>query len=105
MTKRDELIVPDIDEGLDAVEMARIWITPGEGVSYVSLNYGIFEDQELRVWGSLAADLIGHAVRAHLLGGASMTTDEALAVVESALRERLAYNPTMSGRFPRRAVS
>jgi len=96
---------PDLDEAKNPIEMAQIWITPDEGDSYISLNYGIFGDQELKVWGSLAADMIAHAVRAHILDGNDISPDEAFVVIERAFREQLSSNPTLKGHFPGQTVS
>jgi hypothetical protein len=101
----NELPIPMDGDQFNPVEMARVWITADEGLSYISLNFGMFEDQELDVWGSLAADLIAHAVRAYKLEGGSMSADEAFAVVEAALRSRIADNPTQKGHFGGRVLS
>ena len=60
------------------VEMARIWITAEDGRSHISLNYGVFEDRELEIWGSLAADLVAHAARAYHQDGGVATASERL---------------------------
>lgn len=79
--------------------MARIWITSEEGKSYLSLNYGMFEETELEVWGSLAADLVAHVVNAYLQDGGEFGKDAAFATVEKGFRERLADNPLLTGAF------
>lgn len=94
-----ELHAPPLEDKDRPVEMARIWITAEEGRSHIALNYGIFEDSELEIWGSLAADLIAHAVRAYHQNGGTATAAEAFAAVEKGLRERLADNPTLAGDF------
>lgn len=105
MSGLDERVIPDFREGSRPVEMARIWIDAEEGRSHVSLKYGMFEENELEMWGCLAADLIAHVVQAHILYGAPITPDQGFAAVAEALRERIASNPTLEGRFPDRMVS
>lgn len=85
--------------------MARLWIDGDEGVSFIGLKYGLFDDAELEVWGSLAADLIAHAVNAYLQDGGAATPAEAFALVEKGLRERLSDNPTLQGHFGGRSLS
>ena len=100
----EELAIPVPPNAEAPFEMARLWIEGGQ--SFVALNFGLFdEDDELKLWGGLAADLIAHVVRAHLLDGRAGTPDEVLAAVEAGLRERLADNPTMSGQFANRTLS
>lgn len=94
-----ELHAPPLEDGDRPVEMARVWITAEDGRSHIALNYGIFEERELEIWGSLAADLIAHAVRAYHQDGGLATAAEAFAVVEKGLRERLSDNPTLVGDF------
>ena len=100
----EELAVPAPPDAKAPFEMARIWIEGSQ--SFIALNFGLFEeDDELRLWGCLAADVIAHVVRAHLLDGRSGTPEDALAAVEAGLRERLADNPTMRGQFANRSLS
>ena len=94
-----ELNTPPLNEGDRPVEMARVWITAEDGRSHIALNYGLFEERELEVWGSLAADLIAHAVRAYHQDGGTATVAEAFAAIEKGLRERLSDNPTLTGDF------
>lgn len=101
----DELVIPVPAECKRPIEMARLWIDGDEGVSHISLNYGLFDDAELSVWGSLAADMIAHAVNAYLQDGGEAMSEEAFALVEKGLRERLAKNPTLKGRFGDRTLS
>ncbi|WP_430418514.1 DUF5076 domain-containing protein [Phenylobacterium sp.] len=100
----NELHAPPLDEKERPVEMARIWIAAEEGRSHIALNYGIFEARELEIWGSLAADLIAHAVRAYHQDGGTATAAEAFAAIEKGLRERLSDNPTMSGDFSNKVL-
>ncbi|CAN5162261.1 hypothetical protein BH10PSE4_BH10PSE4_48160 [soil metagenome] len=99
-----ELAAPVVSDENDPVEMARVWITAGDGRSHVALYHGIFGDQELRLWGSLAADLIAHAVRATMMDGSDQTPEEAFALVEAGFRDRLADNPTLAGVFSDRKI-
>jgi hypothetical protein len=92
-----ELVIPVGADEKDPIEMARIWIA--EGRSLLSLNYGIFEERELQIWGSLAADLIAHAVNAALMDGSELTAKEAFALIERGFREQLADNPVLTGLF------
>jgi hypothetical protein len=100
-----ELAVPLVDDVGNPMEMARIWVTTENGRSHVSLHYGMYEDHELEVWGSLAADLIAHAVRACMMDGSTVTSDEAFSLIEKGLRARLSDNPTLNGTFSDRVLS
>ena len=80
----------------DGDEICRLWIAKGD--SHVALNYGMFGDDELRVWGMLLADVAAHVVRAGQMK-ADVNTAEAFALLEAGFRERLAHNPTLTGSF------
>ena len=84
----------------DGDEVCRLWVADGE--SHVELLYGIFGDEEPRVWGMLLADVAAHIVRAAELNGLQAT--DVFAKLESGFRERLANNPTKTGGFSQRAI-
>lgn len=44
----------------DARELVRFWISDGD--DYVTLCVDLFGDREAEVWGSVAADLLKHAL-------------------------------------------
>ena len=80
----------------DGDEICRVWIADGD--SHVALNYGIFGDDELRVWGMVLADVVAHVVRAGMMRSDAIAT-EAFAMLEAGFRERLQHNPTVTGSF------
>jgi len=100
-----ELAIPVAEDRLNPVEMARIWVTTEEGRSHVSLHFGMYDDVELEMWGSLTADLIAHVVRAYQMEGGEEPTEAVFAAIEKGLRARLSDNPTMRGEFSGRALS
>lgn len=107
MTKMNELVLPvgEHEHGPKVFEMARIWIDGNEAESRISLNFGIFADRELEVWGSLASDLMVHAVNAYRHNGGKLTTAEAMAVVEKGFRARLADDSTFDGDFTKEPLA
>ena len=84
----------------DGDEVLRLWIAGGD--SHITINFGVFGEDELRVWGMLLADAAAHIVRA-----ASMQQDESaaegFALLEAGFRERLQHNPTLTGAFDGKA--
>jgi hypothetical protein len=79
----------------DPDEVLRIWVAGGE--SHVVFNFGVFGDDELRIWGRLLADATGHIVQAATLKGAS--AESAFSAIETGFLERLRANPTLTGSF------
>ena len=96
----EELVLPIPADRTDGIEMARVWITSEEGQSYLSLKFGMFEDKELEIWGSLAADLVAHAVNAYLQDGGEFGKDAALAAVEAPGASICARLDAQQGQLP-----
>jgi hypothetical protein len=99
MTKLNELEIPlgvfEEDEGF---ELVRFWIS--SGVDHVSLKIGLFDtEREPHEWGSVAADIAKHAVRAMLQD--DPTRDEAAlcATIEQAFAARLRQQTNFSGQL------
>ncbi|WP_425408878.1 DUF5076 domain-containing protein [Hyphococcus sp.] len=99
MAKLDSLDLPDgIHEEQEGHELVRFWIS--SGVDHVSLNIGLFDnDKEPSVWGTVAADIAKHAVRAMLQD--DPTRDEATlyAEIERAFSKRLKAKANFEGQL------
>jgi hypothetical protein len=81
----------------DGDEVLRLWIA--DGGSHVSLLYGVFGEDEPKVWGMLLADAAAHIAQAARAHDPSVSPEAVFAQIEQGFRERLAHNPTLSGGF------
>jgi hypothetical protein len=81
----------------DGDEVLRLWIA--DGGSHVSLLYGVFGEDEPKVWGMLLADAAAHVVNAARAAQPDVSVEALFAQVEQGFRERLAHNPTVAGTF------
>lgn len=83
------------DEGR---ELVRFWIS--SGVDHVSLHIGLFDnDEEPTIWGSVAADIARHAVKAMLQDDPSRDEVALYAEIERAFAERLKEKVNFEGRL------
>jgi hypothetical protein len=79
----------------DARELVRFWVCDGE--DFVALNSNLFEDKEAEVWGSVAADLIKHAIIAMTLNNPDHDPKKLRGRMVGAFKRRLAERGDHSG--------
>ena len=72
----------------DARELVRFWVCDGE--DYVTLMSDLFGDNEAEVWGSVAADLLKHAVIAMRLNQPACDPAKLRERMIAAFHERMA---------------
>ena len=99
MTKLDSLEIPDgIYEEQEGHELVRFWIS--SGVDHVTLNVGLFDrDQEPEIWGSIAADIVKHAVRGMLQDDDTRDEKVLFAQIERAFSARFKENVVLEGQL------
>lgn len=99
MTKLDALDIPDgIYEEQEGHELVRFWIS--SGVDHLSLNIGLFDrDQEPGVWGSVAADIVKHAVRGMMQDDPTRNEMDLYAEIERAFACRLKEKTKFPGQL------
>ncbi len=99
MTKLDELEIPSgVFEENEGHELVRFWIS--SGVDHVSLNIGLFDNEkEPSVWGSVAADIVKHAVNAMRQDDPTRDEEALYAAIEQAFSMRLREQTSFSGQL------
>lgn len=99
MADIQELDIPDgIDLNADAHELVRFWVS--EGQDHVSLCIGLFEaDDEPNVWGSIAADIMRHAVNGMVQEDPGRNAEALLAEIERAFATRLKETTDYTGQL------
>jgi len=90
-------IPSEVLDRADARELLRFWVCDGE--DYVALNSDIFGDKEPEVWGSVAADVLKHAIIAMCLNDGSRDAQKLQQRMVKALKKRLAEHGDYSGRL------
>jgi len=81
----------------DARELMRFWVCDGE--DYVALMTDLFGDNEPEVWGSVAADMLKHAIIAMSLSDPTRETTEIRDRMVAAFHERMASHGSYKGRL------
>lgn len=80
----------------DARELVRFWVCGGE--DYVALLTDLFGEKEPEVWGSIAADLLKHAIIAMKLADQSREAIELRDRMVDAFHRRMTKHGDYSGR-------
>ncbi|MEO1242175.1 MAG: DUF5076 domain-containing protein [Pseudomonadota bacterium] len=99
MPRLDELNIPTgVFEENEGHELVRFWIS--SGVDHVSLNIGLFDsDEEPSVWGSVAADIAKHAVKAMMQDEPTRNEAALYAEIERAFIGRLKEQTKFEGQL------
>ena len=99
MTKLHPLDLPEgIHEEQEGHELVRFWVS--SGVDHVTLNIGLFDSQsEPGIWGTVAADIVKHAVRGMMQDDPSRDERVVYAQIERAFAERLREQTNLEGQL------
>lgn len=84
---RELVIPPEVFESDEAGEFIRFWIAGGR--PHISLYVGGMDDEEVRQWGMMLADITAHAIRALRQNGSPLSESELLAQIEQGYLSRL----------------
>jgi len=87
----------EILKRVDARELVRFWVCDGE--DYVTLVTDLFGEKEPEVWGSIAADLLKHAIIAMKLGDEGRDTTVIRDRMVDAFHQRMASHGDYNGRL------
>jgi hypothetical protein len=90
-------IPAEVLDRADAREIARFWVCEGE--DYVALVTDLFGEKEQEVWGTVAADLLKHAIIAMTLSDGSRDAEAIRERMVEAFHQRLASQADCSGRL------
>lgn len=99
MTKLHELEIPSgvYEEG-EAHELVRFWV--GGGTDHVTLNISLFDgEKEPSVWGSVAADIVKHAVNGMLQDDPTRDSNALFAEIERSFVARLKEQTNFTGQL------